>query len=46
MADPRGEISRRLEAHRTRVARLDRADLRVAGARLAVFLIVLSHLAG
>src|SRR5512140_2034390 len=37
MSDPRSEISTRLSLHRDRVAALDRADLRMAQARLAVF---------
>jgi hypothetical protein len=35
--DPRLELSRRLAARREAVARLDRSDARIAGARLAVF---------
>ncbi len=37
MPTPREEISRRLEARRAAVARLDRADARVAWGRLALF---------
>jgi hypothetical protein len=41
MADPRAEIAARLSLHQARVAALDRADQRVAQARLAVFVAAL-----
>jgi hypothetical protein len=37
MTAPREELTRRLTARRAEVARLDRVDARIAGARLAVF---------
>ncbi|WP_242342477.1 MutS-related protein [Anaeromyxobacter terrae] len=37
MKSPREEITRRLEARRAAVARLDRADARIAWGRLAIF---------